>query len=215
VLHYVDMSKAGWIFWGLLLFFCTALAADYQIKTVKVLPIESYPARTELDGLTFAADPYWTDEKSYTAFDIRDLNSRGYFAIHLIVKNATANYLTVKTRDIQLVTASGQPLYTLSAVLVVDDVVKSGLVSKLPKMKSHDQSTSTQVGSPLSDFTTKEFTNRLIEPGTVSDGFLFFYTAEPKKNPFAGARLVIPQLAYEGSRQSLGPASIPLDPALK
>jgi hypothetical protein len=31
-----------------------AAAGDYQIKAVKVLPVESYPARTEVSGVTIA-----------------------------------------------------------------------------------------------------------------------------------------------------------------
>lgn len=191
-----------------------ALAADYVIKTVQVLPIESYPARVTLGAITIAADPYATDERSRTAFDVKDLNSHGYFPVHIIIQNSSPNYLTIRTRKILLETSGGQQLYTTSATIVVQDVIKAGFVSRLPKMKSHDQSTSTKTGSPLLDFTNKELTNRQIEPGTVSDGFIFFYTPEPKKNLFAGSKLLIPELVDEGTRRTLGPISIALDPAI-
>ena len=196
--------------------FMLALAAafDYRIKTVQVLPVESYPARVVLGGITIAADPYSTDEKSFTAFDVKDLNSRGYFPIHVIIQNSTPNFVTIRTRNIVLNTHSGQQLYTTPATLVVQDVVKGGLVSKLPMMKSLDQSTSTKAGSPLADFTGKELTNRQVEPGVISDGFLFFYTKESKKNLFTGSRLLIPQLEEEGTRKLIGPFSILLDPAM-
>ncbi len=190
------------------------LGGDYQIKTVKVNAVDSYPAKVTIDGLTIAADPYPTDEKSYSAFDVKDLNSKGYFPIHLVIRNSSAEFVTVRTRNITLVTAEGQTLYTTPATLVVQDVIKGGLVSKLPKMKSHDQSTSTKTGSPLLDFTGKEMTNRQIEPGAVSDGFIFFYTDEPKKPIFSGSKLVIPQVVEEGSRKPLGPFEILLDSAL-
>ncbi len=190
------------------------LAGDYQIKAVKVNPVDSYPAKATIGGLTIAADPYPTDEKSYSAFDVKDLNSKGYFPIHLVIRNSSSEFVTVRTRNITLVTAEGQTLYTTPATLVVQDVIKGGLVSKLPKMKSHDQSTSTKTGSPLLDFTGKEMTNRQIEPGAVSDGFVFFYTDEPKKPIFSGSKLVIPQVVEEGSRKPLGPFEISLDSAL-
>ncbi len=190
------------------------LAADYEARIVKVLPIESYPARITLEGVTIAADPYSTNEKSYTAFDVKNLNSRGYFPLHVIIKNASQAFLTIRTRNVVLITASGQQLYTTPATVVVQDVIKASLVSKLPKMKSHDLSTSTKAGSPLSDFTEKELTNRLVDPGTVSDGFLFFFTPDSKTNLFAGSTLYIPKLEEEGTRKPLGPFSIPLDPAL-
>ncbi len=200
-----------WILFGPMLL----SAFDYQVKTVKVLPIESYPAQVTLGGVTIAADPYSTDDKSFSAFDVKNLNSRGYFPLHVIIRNASSDFLTIHTRNVVLITASGQQLYTTPATVIVDDVFKASLVSKLPKMKSHDLSTSTKPGSPLSDFTGKELTNRFLDPGKVIDGFLFFFTPEPKKNVFEGSTLYIPKIEEEGTRKVLGPFSIPLDPALK
>jgi hypothetical protein len=197
-----------------LAFSTTALASDYQLKTVKILPIESYPARKAMGEVTIAADPYTTDEKTYTAFDVKDLNSRGYFPLHIIILNGSQSYVSVRTRDITLMTSDGQKLYTTPATIVVQDVIKGSLMSKLPKMKSHDQSTSTKTGSPLLDFTGKELTNRQIEPGAVSTGFIFFFTPEPKKPFFAGSKLLIPQVMDENSHKPLGPFEIPLDAAL-
>jgi hypothetical protein len=191
------------------------IGAEYQIKTVKVLPIESYPARATVGSVTIAADPYTTDERSYSAFDIKNLNSRGYFPIHVIIKNTSSDFLTLRTRNVVLITAEGRQLYTTPATIVVEDVVGSGLASRLPLMKGRDQSTSTKVGSPLSDFTAKELTNRLVDPGAVSDGFLFFFTPDPKKSIFPGSTLYVPKLEEEGTKKALGPFSIPLDPALK
>jgi hypothetical protein len=191
------------------------LAGDYQVKTVQVSPVESYPARTELAGVAVAADPYFSDNKAYTAFDVKNMNTRGYFPVHVIIKNGSPNFLNIRTRNIVLITSSGQQLYTTPATVVVEDVIKAGLVSKLPKMGSRDQTTSMKVGSPLSDFTSKELTNRLIDPETVTDGFLFFFTAAAKEDFFVGSTLFIPKLEEEGTRKAVGPFSIPLDPALK
>jgi hypothetical protein len=190
-------------------------AMDYQIKNVQVLPVESYPSRVTIGAVTVAADPYPTDEKTFTAFDIKDLNSKGYNPVHIIIQNSSPEFVSLKIRNVVLVTEGGQELYTTSATLVVQDVVKAGFVSKLPKMKSHDAATSTKSGSPLLDFTGKELSNRQIEPGTVSAGFIFFYNQEPKKPFFKGAKIMIPQIIVEGSRRILGPFVIPLDPALE
>lgn len=191
----------------------SAQAGDYVIKKIQVLPIESYPARITLGAITIAADPYATDDRSFTAFDVKDLNSHGYFPLHIIIQNSSPNFVTIRTRNIILETDDGQKLYTTSATIVVEDVIKAGFVSRLPKMRSRDQSTSTKTGSPLVDFTSKELTNRQVEPGTVSDGFIFFFTPDPKKNLFTGSKLFIPELIDEGSRKAVGPFSIPLDVA--
>ncbi len=190
-------------------------AFDYQIKTVAVLPVESYPARAEIGGVTVAVDPYCNDERSYSAFDVKNLNSRGYYPVHVIIRNSSSKFFTIRTRNVILITSTGQQLYTTPATVVVEDVVKAGIVSKFPKMKAHDQSTSTKAGSPLSDFTTKELTNRPIDPGTVSDGFLFFFTPNPNNDFFTGSTLYIPKLEEEGTRKPIGPFSVPLNPALE
>jgi hypothetical protein len=189
-------------------------AADYRIKTVKIAPIESYPARTAIGGVTIAADPYSTNEKSYTAFDVKKLNSQGYFPLHVIIQNASRDFLKITTRNIILVTASGQHLYTTPSTVLVEDVVGQGFGSRIPIVGSDDLSISAKPGSPLSDFATKELTNRVVDPESVSDGFLFFFTDQPKNNPFAGSTLYIPKIEAEGTGRSLGPFSIPLAPAL-
>lgn len=192
----------------------SAGAADYHIKTPRLLPIQEYPAKVAIGPITIAVDPYSTDEKSFTAFDIRDLNSRGYFPLQVIIGNASAAPLQIRTREIVLVSNKGTEIYTHPATLVVQDVVKGGLLTKIPKVGAKDPATSAKVGSPLNDFTSKELINRSIEAGTTISAFLFFYTAEPKKNLFAGASLKIPHLLDENTRKDIGPFVIPLDPAL-
>jgi hypothetical protein len=201
------------ILW-VMLFGYTLLAVDYQVKTVKILPAESYPARTELGGVTIAANPYSTNKKSFTAFDIKNLNSRGYFPLHVIIWNQSSIFLTLRTRNVILITSSGQQLYTTPAAVVVDDVVKDGIEGRSLSSEKNDQLPISKSGSPLADFTNKELANKLVEPGSVADGFLFFFTSDPKRNPFAGSTLFIPKLEEEGTHKALGPFSIPLDPAL-
>jgi hypothetical protein len=175
-------------------------AGGYRIKQVEVRPIEAYPARAEIGDVTIAADPYISDEKSFSAFDIKNLNSRGYYPVHVIIRNSSSNFLTIKTRNVVLITSEGRHLYTTPAIVLVED-----LVGAKPSEKP---------GSPLKDFTGKEMTNRLVDPGKIEDGFLFFFTNSPNKDFFAGSTLYIPKLEEEGTRKALGPFAIRLDPAL-
>ncbi len=177
-----------------------ALAPDYAAKVVKIKPIDSYPARAEVAGVTIALDPYATDEKTFTAFDVKDLNSRGYHPVHVIIRNEGRDSVTIRTRNIVLVTADGRSLYATSAALVVQDVFKGGFADKS--------------GSPFADFTRKELYNRRIEPGTTADGFLFFYIPKAKGIALAGAALTIPEVVDDATRQLIGAFTIPLDPAL-
>jgi len=197
----------------LLLFVQALPAADYKIKIVEVQPIESYPARTEAGGITIAANPYSTDKESFTAFDVKNLNSRGFFPIHVIIKNETSSYLTIRTRNVLLFTPDGEQLYSTPAAIVVDNLSRAGLTKKEPSKS--DEPEASQKVSPLVDFTSKELVVASIDPGAVVDGFLFFYTEKRKKNIFAGSSLYIPRLEEEGTKKPFGPFTIRLDQASK
>ena len=188
-------------------------AADYKIKIVEVLPIESYPAQATVGGITVAANPYSTDAESAAAFDVKKLNSRGFFPVHVIIKNETSSYLTIRTRNVLLFTPNGEQLYSTPAAIVVDNLSRAGLTKKEPSKS--DEPEATQKVSPLVDFTSKELVAASIDPGAVVDGFLFFFTEKPKKNIFVGSSLYIPRLEEEGTKKPFGPFTIRLDQALK
>lgn len=175
-----------------------AASAQYQIKQVQVLALESYPNRVTVGPLTVAVDPYGTDERSFQVFDIKDLNSRGYHPLHVILLNRGNEYLSLRTRTVTLVTESGQGLFTTSAAILVEDVAKGGFSDKSSKNRGEDG------GSPLADFSGKELTSRQIEPGRTVDGFLFFFSQDKGKNIFAGAKLRVPDVFYEGTRKPVG-----------
>lgn len=201
------------VFLLLLLFVQATLAADYKIKNVEVKPIESYPAQASTGGVTIAANPYSTDKESATAFDVKNLNSRGFFPVHVIIKNDTSSYLTISTRNVLLFTPEGEQLYSTPAAIVVDNLSRAGLTRREPS-KSDGPNASQKV-SPLMDFTSKELVTASINPGAVVDGFLFFFTDKRKRNIFAGSSLYIPRLEEEGTRKPVGPFTIRLDQALK
>jgi hypothetical protein len=221
------LFTAFYLFAGTLL-----LAGDYKIKIVQVLPIEAYPAQATVGRVTIAADPYSSDEKSFKAFDAKSLNSRGFFPVHIIIRNNTSTYLTIRTRNVILINSSGEQLYTTPAALIVDEVY--GLSNKTASKKSQEAKeakeakdakdnkdskdnkppTTAKKGSPLTDFSSKELINASIDPNGVVDGFLFFYTSDPKKNLFEGSTLYIPRLEEEGTRKPVGPFAIRLDAAL-
>ncbi|MDR0310834.1 MAG: hypothetical protein LBJ21_04535 [Acidobacteriota bacterium] len=183
------------------------------MKTVEVLPIESYTAQATVGGITIAANPYSTDAESATVFDVKNLNSRGYFPVHVIIKNGTSSYLTIRTRNVLLFTTDGEQLYSTPAAVVVDNVTRSGLRRREPAKS--DVPETPQKFSPLMDFTSKELVAASINPGATVDGFLFFFTDKRKKNILAGSSLYIPRLEEEGTKKPFGPFTIRLDQALK
>ena len=209
------IMKNACYFLCFLLFAGALPAADYHIKIVEVRPIESYPAQASVNGITIAANPYSTDAESATAFDVKRLNSRGYFPVHVIVENNTSSYLTISTRNVLLFTSNGEQLYSTPATIVVDGAIRSGLTQKDPKKSKDEPETLSKRGSPLTDFTSKELVTASIDPGATIDGFLFFFTNERKKNLLAGSTLYIPKVEEEGTQKSFGPFSIRLDKAIQ
>jgi hypothetical protein len=196
-----------------LLFLCTALfASDYKIKKVELHPVESYPARCTVDRITIAADPYPDNKKSATAFDVSNMNSSGFFPVHIIVRNDSPYYLKIQTRNIVMETRLGQQLFSTPAAMVVEEVIGDKFSSSLSRMGGATEEG--VLASPLSDFTGKELTNRLIDPGTTYDGFLFFFSEKNKRSFFIGSTLRIPNLEEEGTHKAFGPFTIQLDPAL-
>jgi hypothetical protein len=132
----------------------------------------------------------------------------------VIIQNASNEFLIVRTRNILLITSSGEQLYTTPITVLLEDLFKADSIDKLSQSESSESSKKAKAGTPLSDFTTKDLTNKLINPGEVSSGFLFFINPDPKQNIFTGSTLFIPKIEEEGTRKSIGPFSIPLDPAL-
>ena len=210
--NYNVMKNVMRLFILSLLFAQASQAADYKIKIVEVKPIESYPAQTSVSGITIAADPYSTDAKSATAFDVKNLNSRGFFPVHVIIKNETTSYLTIRTRNVLLFTPEGEQLYSTPAAIVVDNLSRAGITRREPTKSDNPEDT--QKLSPLMDFSNKELVVASLNPGAVVDGFLFFFTEKRKKNILAGSSLFIPRVEEEGTKKPFGPFTIRLDQAL-
>ncbi len=173
------------------------LSGAARADATQARPIESYAARATVGGVTVAAEPYGS-EKISDAFDVHDLAKRGYFPLYIAIRNQTQDYVSISTRKVILLTSSGQPLYTTSAALLVDDVTRGG------GFKGKGGS------SVLDALTARELRNGQIEPGETVEGLVFFFTTAPRKDFFAGAKLTVPGLTNRTTGRDIGPFEIPL-----
>lgn len=189
------------------------MASDYTIKPVEVLPIDSYPSRISADDITVAADPYPNDKKSSKVFDVEHLNSKGFFPVHIIIKNGSPYYVKLKTQNIALETRLGDHLYSTPATMVVEALIGNKYADSLSHLKEGDR-LSDKVATPLADFTNKELKSSLIEPDSVESGFLFFYSEKSKRSLFIGSTLLVPMLYEEGTDRTFGPFEIEMDSSL-
>lgn len=189
------------------------VASDYTVKPVEVMPIDSYPSRVSTDDITVAADPYPDDKKSSQAFDVENLNSKGFFPVHLIIRNDSPYYVKLKIQNVSLETRLGDHLYSTPATMVVEALIGNKYADSLSHLKDGDR-LSDKVATPLADFTNKELKNSLLEPGSIESGFLFFYSDKNKRSLFIGSTLRVPVLYEEGTDKTFGPFEITMDPSL-
>src|SRR5262249_58482403 len=70
-----------------LLMLVTVAFASYKSIKIKVDPAASYAFHVTQGQVTIAADPYETNEKVKTAFDLKDLDKLGVVPVNVIISN--------------------------------------------------------------------------------------------------------------------------------
>jgi len=82
-------------------------------------PIDSYPLRQTLGGVTVAAEPLATKEKTEAAFTV-DLTEQGYAPILVVVGNRSADNILLLKDNIELVDSRGNVLKPVPAYVMVE-----------------------------------------------------------------------------------------------
>src|SRR3954471_6355192 len=93
----------------LVLLVSTALAGYKSIK-VKVNPAMTYPLHQSQGNVTIAVDPYETDEKIRTAFDIKGMEKLGIIPVNLIISNDGEDLVSVSGQDVNLLDDKNQSI---------------------------------------------------------------------------------------------------------
>jgi hypothetical protein len=95
-----------WVLFFLFGLFTLFGCATYKPKTISACQIEEYALCTEKAGISFAADPFDTSEKTKTGF-YADLTSAGYYPIQLIFRNDTAEKVMFLRNTVELEYSGG------------------------------------------------------------------------------------------------------------
>jgi hypothetical protein len=186
----------------------TTLAGYKSIK-VKVDPARSYPFVATQGHVTIAADPYETNDKIKTAFDIKDLEKLGIVPVNVIISNEGEDLISVNGEDINLLDEKNHSLESLPVEEVVHAILSKG---KSPSTRGPN--TSSRFPLPRreglrgdafeieTDFNNKALKEVRIAPKATASGFVFFRLPDHQMR-LAGHKLYIPQVKNLKTKEDL------------
>jgi hypothetical protein len=186
----------------------TTLAGYKSIK-VKVEPARSYLFVATQGHVTIAADPYETNDKIKTAFDIKDLEKLGIVPVNVIISNEGEDLISVNGEDINLLDEKNRSLESLP----VEEVVHA-ILSKGKSPSPGGPNTSSRFPLPRreglrgdafeieTDFNKKALKEVRIAPKATASGFVFFRLPDHQMR-LARHKLYIPQVKNLKTKEDL------------
>lgn len=191
---------------------------DYKKLAVKVGPVEGYASRQSQGPVTIAADPYPSETRIRTVFDIKGLSKMGLIPINLIISNQGPDALSVDVESITLLDPEYGSLPALSPKEVVDMILRRDLRSRVdlspvpPPWPPFGRGRS-RVGKHIfeirDDFIRKSLKRR-IRPRATSWGFVYFQLPESRRlsdfrtmSRSASYKIIIPDVENNRTKQTL------------
>ena len=191
----------------LVLLVSTTLAGYKSIK-VKVNAAKTYALHQSQGNVTIAVDPYETDEKIRTAFDIKGIGKLGIVPVNLIISNDGEDLVSVSGQDVNLLDDKNQSIESTPLEEVVQLILNRG----------KEPSASGRGRSPLplprrdslrgdafeieTDFTNKALKETRITPKSTASGFVFFRLPS-KQMKLSGYKIYIPEIKNLKTKQNL------------
>ena len=197
-----------------LLFLWCLLAAwsasgAYKNLTVKVGPVEAYASRQSQGTVTIAADPYPSETRIRTAFDIKGLSELGLIPINLIISNQGPDALSIDGATINLQDPDYGSLRALPPKEVVEMILRldrgrrSPLGVPLPRLGlGRGRSRVEKRALEMEDDFIRKSLKRRIRPRATAWGFVFFQIPE-RKSRLTGYKIIIPDVENDKTQQKL------------
>ena len=191
----------------LVLFVSTTLAGYKSIK-VKVNPAKTYPFHQSQGHVTIAVDPYETDEKIKTAFDVKGMEKLGIIPVNLIITNEGEDLISVSGQDVNLLDVKNQSIESTPPEEVVQLILNKG---KEPSASGRGRSPlplprrDTMRGDAFeieTDFTNKALKEARVTPKSTASGFVFFRLPS-KQMKLIGYKIYIPEIKNLRTQQNL------------
>jgi len=187
----------------------TTTFAGYKSIKVKVNAARSYPFVATQGHVSIAADPYETNDKIRTAFDIKDLEKLGIVPVNVIITNEGEELISINGHDINLLDEKNHSLESL----LVEEVVHA-IISKGKSPSTHAPTPSSRFPLPQreglrgdafeieTDFSNKALKEVRIAPKATASGFVFFRLPN-RQMRLTGHKLYIPQVKNLNSKEDL------------
>ncbi len=187
-----------------LLTFLLAAALAAKDPPLRNLPASTYAARDAHDGVTIAAEPYDTPEKSKQFFGKYDPLKVGIMPVLLTITNGSQDALRLDNLEIQFIAADRK-----SAEPIPAETVSAWARGKQPPPRIGPQPSSPLPRLPkkpdpnvISAIVDHEFLLKLIPAGETVSGFLFFDNGR-RPDVLIGAKLYLTGAAWARTSQPL------------
>ena len=197
----------AWSAWG-----------DYKKLAVKVGPIEGYASRQSQGPLTIAADPYPSETRIRTVFDIKDLSQLGLVPINLIISNQGSDALSINGASITLLDPEYGSLQALAPKVLIDMILRHDRLRRwnlgtTPQPRSRFGRGLSRVEKQIleiEDDIIRKSLKRRIRPRATVWGFVFFQLPESRRlsdfrtmSRLASYKIIIPDVENNRTKQKL------------
>jgi hypothetical protein len=171
--------------------------------------VEAYASRQSQGKVTIAADPYPTENRIRTVFDVKGLSELGLVPINLIISNQGPDALSVNGATITLLDPEYGSLQALSPIEVVDMILRQDrsrrrpLGISLPRLGlGRGRSRVEKQALELEDDFVRKSLKPRIRPRAVAWGFVFFQLPE-RKSHLKNYKIIIPDIQNTRTKQKL------------
>lgn len=176
----------------ILLGFAGAGMAGYKARDWSAKARERYTASLSSEGVTIAAEPYYSDALAARVFDKKDLLTRGIMPLEIVIFNDNDYPIEVDSLAIELIRGEERyrvlsPEEAVNRIFGKEKSPMSGAPAKVANKEA------------LKDFSGKSLKDDMIPPHGKSAGFLYFRVYNPKDLPdyLSTATVYIPNV-YRG-----------------
>lgn len=166
--------------WWMLFTLCASAA--YKNLSVKVLPAKNYASHQSQGIVTIAADPYDSEKKIRTAFDVKGLTKLGVVPINIIISNEGPDSLSVNGSTISLLDPHHRTFEAIPTKEVVEMVLRQrrrggGRPTSLGGIPLPRSPIGKHAFEIETDFMRKSLKRR-VRPRSTAWGFVFFQLPE-------------------------------------
>jgi hypothetical protein len=184
---------------------------------VRPQPVDTYAAKESHDGVTIAAEPYNTEEKSKAVFGKCDPlpAPTNVMPVYLVIGNSTKDTLRLEKWTVEFIAADRQKAEPIPAGTVSLMIRGKKLPEGLGQPRVSFPGLSKGCDVKAADIlVAREFLLKMVPPGDTVGGFLFFDTAK-RNEVLRGAKLYLTGMKWGSSGKELFYFEINFDDYLK